>query len=99
MKYVIATNAFGYYIPVVFPDELTHKSVGKALKSERNTLQSAGFVNLRDGRWHVQKQESESLKLGPTCGDELILNFFLLDGLAGLELANMIALAEIKGMF
>ena len=99
MKYVIAVNdQTGYYVPVLFSEEVTHAYIGKALQRQRLTLMSAGFCYIREGSWVVNMNEkSESMKLGPRSTDDLILNLAFKQGLAGLDLYNMMTFLAIPG--
>lgn len=93
MKYVIALEeTTGYHLPVLFPEEITHSSIGLGLiRKERLTIKSAGFVyrDIQTGRWRVDMSRgSESLKTRPAPEDETLLNLYLNEGLAGLDLSN-----------
>lgn len=103
MKYILGKHATtGYWVPVVFGDEMIHQLAALALKKSnpRVDLISAGFVHFdqKERAWVVGSQQSDSLKLGPTPDDELVLNLFLGQGLAGLDLNNMIAFLAIQRM-
>jgi len=101
MKYVMGfCELRGWYVPVVFPDEVTHASIGLALnKREKFKILSAGFVHQQGEMWTVDlKARSESLKIGPQLMDQIVLNLFLRQGLAGLQLNNAFALLEIEAM-
>lgn len=99
MKYVMGHSKLtGYFMPVVFPDELIHKHVAASIKKDKNVeVVSAGFVSFKDGRWRVSDEISTSLKMGPEEEDETVLNLFLGMGLAGLALSNMLSFIQMKG--
>jgi len=96
MKYVIGQQELsGYYLPIVFTEEIVHAVVAKVLTKHQARVLSAGFVSRRDGRWCVDDRKSESLNLGPAPDDVVILNLFLEQGLSGLELQNMLTMIEL----
>lgn len=98
MKYVIGTNPLaGHLVPVVFPEEVSHVLVAAALVADKIIPTSAGFVHLKGGKWAVAEERSESTGLGPKPDDEKVLNYFLGDGLAGLELSNVLAYERLTG--
>ena len=98
MKYVIAQNAMGHWVPVVFDPLATHKFIAAALKKDKLTIVSAGFVHWSENEstWVVSSDKSESLGLGPQPMDSFILNLFLKQGLSGLDLMNMLAFMELQ---
>jgi hypothetical protein len=97
VKYLIGSDSVtGYLLPVVFPEEFIHVKVAKAVRSGTVSIRSAGFVYLDGDKWKVSDKVSESLRLGPDPGDELILHLFLRAGLVGLDLHNYMALLDIQ---
>lgn len=98
MKYIMAYDPTReYFLPTVFPEEVTHAVVGLALNHKQKLkIRSAGFVHFYDKKWFVPDTPSLSLKIGPHPEDELILRLFLTQGLAGLDLKNMIAFLAIE---
>lgn len=99
MKYVIAVNQQNWFFPVVFDEFIVHEYVAKVLRKQKLLVQSAGFVYCDNGTYKVSSEISESLQLRPNIEyDNFILNLFLRDGISGLELANLVTLAELKGV-
>jgi len=69
MKYVVVTLPGGIRLPVIFPDQIAHAQV----KIEGCDIVSAGFVTPL-AKVHGK---SESLKLGPAKGDNLLCGYLL----------------------
>jgi hypothetical protein len=99
MKYVIlVTKANGWICPVVFDETITHRDtvLGAARATGPFKILSAGFVHRLHGEW-VCGGNSESLGgMKSREEDAMILDLFLTYGLAGLELQNMLQLAEMN---
>lgn len=101
MKYIIAIDPRNEYIlPTVFPEEVTHALIGLALNhKQRLRIASAGFVYFDGENWIVpMDRPSLSLKIGPTKHDQALLNLFLKQGMAGLDLKNMMSFIVIQAM-
>jgi hypothetical protein len=101
VKYIIAIDPQSEYIlPTVFPEEVTHALIGLALNHKhRFKIASAGFVYFDGENWTVpMDRPSISLKIGPTRHDEALLNLFLKQGMAGLELKNMMSYIAIQAI-
>jgi len=101
MKYAMGyCELRNYWMPVVFPDDVVHIIIAAALKASGFALHSAGFVTVdtdeTGSRVVLSDERSESLKCGPGPQDELILTLFLLHGLSGLSLANVITLIALR---
>ncbi len=76
MKYVIYKRG-GLYLPVTFPDHITHSQV-KIEWGDEIYIHSAGFYRLDTLGFPVVLPEiSESLKIGPSEIDEEILRKFV----------------------
>lgn len=98
MKYVIGQHSVtGYYHVSVFSEDVVHSLVAKAMTKSviGLTIVSAGFVHIDKGQWFVSNRGSTSLGIGPREGDTAILEAFLVLGLTGLELANVLALGVL----
>lgn len=97
MKYVIARNRVtDRYSISVFDESTIHSYVAQGMKRSDPAIDilSAGFVHLppgKDGKWVVAPDKSLSLNLVPFLGAETLLNLFLVEGLTGLDLLNMLA--------
>lgn len=100
MKYVIIQQELtGHYLPVVFANELVHRSIAQAVVKANRPCKvlSAGFLERnKGGSWLPTDEHSDSLGIGPSPLDGLILKLFLEGGYSGLQLSNLITFTQIQ---
>ncbi|OCW75086.1 hypothetical protein [Elizabethkingia anophelis] len=78
MKYVIFKKS-GLYLPVTFPDHITHSQV-TVNWHDKTEVHSAGFFKLNSiGLPEILSGFSESLNIGPAKNDLQILTYFYLN--------------------
>lgn len=110
MKYVIVRSLTtgGHYLPCVFDEGVDHVLVATTLmihcrvraEQIKDVVVGAGFCSGGGaGRLVVDRgRTATGLGIGPGELDEFILQMFLGEGLSGLDLMNMVTLAELKGV-
>jgi hypothetical protein len=89
MKYVMGYNPVtGQHHPIVAADEVVHADMAKILPRGSEVM-GAGYVIVDEKSGFVETWgESDSLKMKPAKGDDIVLRIFLQLGLSGLSLAN-----------
>lgn len=96
MKYiVVAHKKVGRESCIVFDEQVTHLHVAQGVRRTHETI-SAGFcyLEVKLGSWRVEGR-SESLKLDSRPIDAVLLTAMLTHGLSGLDLDNLMTMAEL----
>lgn len=94
MKYVMGTKNNQWH-PCVFSEAITHLYVARAMEKDNIQITSAGFCSIHDGKVTTHSH-SESLNMKPDDMDTLLLTLFLVQGLCGEDLANMVSFLAIQ---
>ena len=77
MKYVIFKRK-DLYMPIIFPEHITHSTI--KIEDDETKIFSAGFLVISSmGLANVLPEKSESLQIGPSPFDAIILNRALLN--------------------